>query len=371
MLTLGLIINPFAGIGGAVGLKGSDGPDIVEEAFRRGATKRACSRARVALELLLPYAGQIQFLSCPGDMGQTLLDEMNFQYHLIDYEPAVPSTAADTITAARQIAEAKPDVLVFAGGDGTARDICSVIGDRVPVLGIPAGVKIHSGVYGISPSASGEVLLRLVQGQLVDIRDAEVRDLDEDAFRQDQVRARQYGEMRVVQSGHFVQSVKQGGTESEELVLADIAAHVIEEMEPGALYLFGSGKTTQAILDDLHLESTLLGVDAVVDEQVIASDLTEAEIWALLEQFEEAYAVVSVMGGQGHIFGRGNQQFSPRILTALGKDNFYVVTTKTKLVGLEGRPLVMDSGDAELDRRWAGTQTVITGYHDEVVYPLI
>lgn len=370
MLTLGLLINPFAGIGGAVGLKGSDGQGIVEEAFRRGATRRAAERAKVALEILLPVSQQLRFLSCSGDMGQEVLDELGFEYDLIDFQPNQPSTAEDTMAAVGLIAQQHPDVLVFAGGDGTARDICNVIADRIPVLGIPAGVKIHSGVYGISPTASGQVLLRLIQGQLVDIRDAEVRDLDEEAFRQNQVRARQYGEMRVVQSGHFVQSVKQGGTESEELVFADIAAHIIEEMEPGVLYLFGSGKTTQAILDDLHLESTLLGVDAVVDEQVIASDLTESDIWALLQEYREACAVVSVMGGQGHIFGRGNQQFSPRVLNALGKENLRVVTTKTKLVGLEGRPLVIDSGDAELDRRWAGTQTVVTGYHDEVVYPL-
>ena len=371
MLTLGLIINPFAGIGGAVGLKGSDGPLVVEEAFKRGAKQKAQERTRVALEPLLAVADRIRFLTCAGDMGEALLKGMGFTYQLVDFNPDYPSSAEDTQRVAQLLIEQQPDVLVFAGGDGTARDICHVVGDRLPVLGIPAGVKIHSGVFGITPRASGEVLLRLIEGQLVDIREAEVRDLDEEAFRQDQVRARQYGEMRVVQSGHFVQSVKQGGTESEELVLADIAAHVIEEMEPGVLYLFGSGKTTQAILDDLHLESTLLGVDAVVDEQVIASDLSESDIWALLQEYEEAYAIVSVMGGQGHIFGRGNQQFSPRILTALGKEHFYVVTTKTKLVGLEGRPLVIDSSDVELDRRWAGTQTVITGYHDQVVYPLI
>jgi len=203
------------------------------------------------------------------------------------------------------------------------------------------------------------------------VREAEVRDLDEDAFRENIVRARHYGEMRVIQSGHFVQSVKQGGIESEELVLADIAAHVIGDMEPETLYLIGSGKTTQAIMDDLGLENTLLGVDAVFDQQLLASDLSEQQILALLQEYTQAVAVVSTMGGQGHVFGRGNQQFSAAVLRALGKQNIRVISTKTKLTALEGRPLIIDSGDPELDKEWAGTLEVITGYHDEVVYPLI
>lgn len=371
MLTLGLIINPFSGIGGAVGLKGSDGAEVVAEAMRRGAEKKSAQRTRIALECLLPYRDKVQFITCQGEMGADLLSEMGFSMTCLTHSPAQPSSAADTRAAVEELLEAGADVLVFAGGDGTARDICAIAGDRIPVLGIPAGVKIHSGVYGITPSASGEVLLQLVQGQLVDVREAEVRDLDEDAFRENIVRARHYGEMRVIQSGHFVQSVKQGGIESEELVLADIAAHVIGDMEPETLYLIGSGKTTQAIMDDLGLENTLLGVDAVFDQQLLASDLSEQQILALLQEYTQAVAVVSTMGGQGHVFGRGNQQFSAAVLRALGKQNIRVISTKTKLTALEGRPLIIDSGDPELDKEWAGTLEVITGYHDEVVYPLI
>ena len=370
MLTLGLIINPFAGIGGAVGLKGSDGPLVVEEAFKRGAKQKAQERTRVALEPLLAVADRIRFLTCAGDMGEALLKDMGFPYQLVDFTPDYPSSAEDTQRVAQLLTEQQPDVLVFAGGDGTARDICHVVGDRLPVLGIPAGVKIHSGVFGITPRASGEVLLRLIEGQLVDIREAEVRDLDEEAFRQDQVRARQYGEMRVVQSGHFVQSVKQGGTESEELVLADIAAQVVRDMEDDVLYLIGSGKTTQCIMDELMLESTLLGVDAVLNQELLAQDLSEAEIWALLQRHKDCVAVVSIMGGQGHVFGRGNQQFSPRILRSLGKDNLRIISTKTKITGLNGRPLIIDSGDPALDKEWGGLLEVITGYDDSLVYPL-
>jgi len=368
MITFGLIINPLAGIGGAVGLKGSDG--VAEEAFARGAVAKATERTRQALGMLQSYCDQCRFITANGQMGADLLADLGLSFTTVDYQPGSPTTATDTLEVARRLVSVKPDVIVFSGGDGTARDIYGVVGDEIPVLGIPAGVKIHSGVYGITPAASGEVLVHLLNGGLVDIREAEVRDLDEDAFRQNQVRARHFGDMRVPQVGHFVQSVKQGGVESEELVLADIAAHVIAEMTPDTLYLVGSGKTTQAIMDDLYLDNTLLGVDAVCDQQLIASDLTEKQISALLDDYQSVVAIVSVMGGQGHVFGRGNQQFSADVLRRIGKKNIWVVSTKTKLTELGGRPLVIDSGDPQLDRDWAGTMTVITGFRDEVVYPL-
>lgn len=369
MLTLGLIINPLAGLGGAVGLKGSDG--VADQALALGATPKAIERTRQALSALQPLQSSCRFVTCHGDMGEHLLNDLGFELHLVAHQPAAQTTAADTRTVAEQILNAGADVLVFAGGDGTARDICAVVGEKIPVLGIPAGVKIHSSVYGITPAASGEVLVHLLQGQLVDIREAEVRDLDEDAFRNNQVRARHYGDMRVPQLGHFVQAVKQGGVESEALVQADIAACVTRDMEDDTLYLIGSGKTTQAIMEELGLESTLLGVDVVFNQQLLASDINENAIWNLLQEYPQAQAIVSTMGGQGHVFGRGNQQFSPRVLRHLGKKNITVVSTKTKLTQLEGRPLVIDSGDPQLDKDWGGTLEVLTGYEDRVVYPLV
>ena len=242
--------------------------------------------------------------------------------------------------------------------------------DIIPVLGIPAGVKIHSSVYGVTPKATAEVILALLEGQLVDIREAEVRDLDEEAFRNNQVRAMHYGDMRVPQLGHFVQSVKQGGVESEELVLADIAAWISELMQEDVLYLIGSGKTTAAIMEELRLENTLLGVDAVLNHELIAQDLTENQIKSLLKQHPKAKAIVSIMGGQGHIFGRGNQQFSGEVLSTLGKENIILVSAKSKITALKGRPLIMDSGDVALDKAWAGTVEIVTGYRDHIVHAL-
>ncbi|MDK2777961.1 MAG: ATP-NAD kinase family protein [Pseudomonadota bacterium] len=371
MLTLGLIINPLAGIGGAVGLKGSDGAAVVREALARGAEKKAQLRTRQALQSLTDLKEQLHFLTCPGEMGASLLTELGFHCTLLDITlPDTGSGPEHTRAAAAEMQQRGVDLLLFAGGDGTARDICSVVGETLPVLGIPAGVKIHSAVYGITPAASAEVVRRLAEGQLVDIRAAEVRDLDEEAFRRNQVRARHYGDMRVPQAGHFVQSVKQGGVEAEALVVADIAAYLSEEMEDDVLYLIGSGKTTAALMDELGLENTLLGVDAVINRRLLASDLSADGILALLDQYPQARAVLSVIGGQGHITGRGNQQFSAQVLKRLGRQNLLLVSTKSKLSALQGRPLIMDSGDPELDKAWSGTAEVITGYRDRVMHLL-
>lgn len=372
MITIGLIINPYAGIGGAVGLKGSDGAEIVAEALARGAEKKSQQRTLQALTELLDVADNLHFLTVAGEMGGALLAQLPFAFTLLPCSIPQQQTSAQDTKALAELLLAQPiDLILFAGGDGTARDIYSVVGEQVPVLGIPAGVKIHSAVYGITPKATAEIIKALVQGELVDIAEAEVRDLDEEAFRHNQVRAKHYGEMRVPQLGHFVQAVKQGGVESQELVLADIAAWVSQNLEDDTLYFIGSGKTTAAIMDELLLPNTLLGVDAVYNHVLVGQDLTAAQILALLEQYPKAQAILSVMGGQGHIIGRGNQQFSSAVLERLGKKNIWLVSAKSKIAALAGRPLVVDSGDTQLDEQWRGTIEITTGYKDQIVYPLV
>jgi predicted polyphosphate/ATP-dependent NAD kinase len=373
VLTLGLIINPLAGIGGRVGLKGSDGPDIVKEAFSRGAQCQSVKRACLALEVLSDIKHKIRIITCPGSMGEDLVKILGFQYEVLpgisDQEPTNDTSAQDTCEAAKQLLSKKVDIILFAGGDGTARDICSVVSDQIPVLGIPAGVKIHSAVYAVTPKAAGEVIAQLANGQLIDVKAHDVRDIDEDAFRNNIVRAKLYGEMRVPQAGQFIQSVKQGGVEVEELVLQDIAADIVQGMEEEVLYFIGSGKTTLAIMDELNLENTLLGIDAVMNHQLLKNDVSEADILNYLEQYS-CRAVISIIGGQGHIIGRGNQQFSPEVLKALGKDNIRVISTKAKIRALEGRPLIVDSGDNALDDAFNGTIEVTTGFQDQIIYPV-
>jgi predicted polyphosphate/ATP-dependent NAD kinase len=365
---LGLIINPLAGLGGSVALKGSDGADIAARALELGAVPRATERTRVALEVVRGM--DLQILTWGGAMGADLAREMGFQTHELGRPETLPSRAEDTLLAARALKQAGADLILFAGGDGTARNICEAFDDSIPVLGVPAGVKIHSGVYAITPLAAGELLAMLVRGELVSLGGQEVRDLDEDAFRAGRVQARFYGEMSVPSEHRYLQHVKNGGSQEDEaLVLDDIAAGFIEQMEPEVNYLMGSGTTVAAIMQALGLDNTLLGVDLVRNGERMAADCSARELERLTRD-QPVCIVLTLIGGQGHIIGRGNQQLSPELLWRAGRDNLYLVATKTKLNALEGRPLIVDSGDLALDAALSGLITVHTGYRDAVLYPV-
>ncbi|SHI08723.1 ATP-NAD kinase family protein [Ferrimonas marina] len=366
MFKLGLIINPLAGLGGTVALKGSDG--VAEQAMALGAQPKAPQRMRTALTELLPLAQRLRVYTGSGVLGQDLAQQLGLDTELL-HHASQPTDAKDTRALARAMLEQQVDLILFAGGDGTARDLCAEVGQRIPVLGVPAGVKIHSGVYGISPTASGKVAAQMVRGELLSVTEGEVRDIDEVAFRQGQVRARYYGEMLVPEALRYVQAVKMGGQESEELVLDDIAAELTESMDPDWQYVMGSGSTVAAIMDQLGLDNTLLGVDLIRDQQLLAQDLTEAQLLAAVREVPTKL-VLTLIGGQGHLFGRGNQQLSPAVIRAIGRDNLVLVASKSKLEALTGRPMVADTGDAELDRALSGHYKIITGYRDAVLYPL-
>lgn len=366
MIKIGLLINPVAGLGGTVALKGSDG--VAEQALALGAKPKAIERMALALNELLPLQAQIEFVTAAGAMGADLLAQLGFNHQQV-FQPQADTSAEDTRAAAKSIQQQGVELLLFAGGDGTARDIYNAVGSQQVVLGVPAGVKIHSGVYAISPKAAGLVAAQLVRGELVSVTDAEVRDIDETAFRQGQVRARYYGEMTVPEALRYIQAVKQGGREHEELVLDDIAAEVVEQMEPELQYIVGSGSTVAAVMAELDLDNTLLGVDLVKDGELLGQDLTAAE---LIEKCRNkpTKLLVTLIGGQGHLFGRGNQQLSPELLRMLGRENIMVLATKTKLAALDGRPMLADTGDQQLDKDLAGHYRIVTGYRDAVLYPL-
>ena len=364
---LGLIINPLAGLGGPAGLKGSDG--VAEQALALGSEPRAALRTRTALECLRPVQQRLEFLTFPGPMGADLLTEMGFAYRLLGELGDGPTSAADTRGAVAALQEAGVALILFAGGDGTARDVCAAVREDQPVLGIPAGVKIHSGVYAISPRAAGELTRRLVEGGLVRLASGEVRDLDEAALREGKVAARWYGELCVPEEGGYVQQVKQAGVESEELVLSDLAAWLEDSWEADVRYIFGPGSTLHGLAQNLGLQTTLLGVDVIENAQVIARDVNEAQLYELVADYP-ARLLVTAIGGQGHILGRGNQQISPRALRAVGLDHLRVVATKRKLGTLQGRPLLVDSGDVELDDAFPDVVRVWAGYKEELLYPL-
>lgn len=371
LFKLGLLINPYSGIGGALALKGSDGADIRQQAINSGAEKLSGKKMAIALQALLPLKEQICIVTASGEMGEDVVSELGFN-HIVAYQhPTSQTESADTQSAALELMAQKVDLILFAGGDGTARNICEVVENRCPVVGVPAGCKIHSGVYAITPKAAGKVVAQVVKGELVSLMAGEVKDIDETEFRAGRVQAKHYGEMLVPEELSYIQAVKMGGKESDELVLADIAAHVIELMsdEPDTLFVMGSGSTVDSIMQEMGLENTLLGVDLVRDQKLVASDLTAASLLQHCTN-KPTKIVLTLIGGQGHVLGRGNQQLSPELVNLVGKQNILVVATKSKLQNLQGRPLVSDSGDAALDDMLVGPIPVITGFHDLVLYSI-
>jgi len=379
---LGFIINPIAGIGGSVALKGSDG--MAMHALALGAKPKANERAKQALEVLEPYKDKLTVYTVNDQMGQDCAQSLGFSTELV-YEVKTEQTAADdTEYAVKALVKKQVDIILFAGGDGTARNIANIVSDndkglnQVPVLGIPAGCKIHSGVYAITPKAAGRVVEMMINKELVSLAEGDVMDIDESLFRQGVVKAKRYGEMQIPSELRYVQAVKSGGKESDELVLQDISANIIEEMadEDETLFIIGSGSTTAFLMAELDLANTLLGVDLVYQHELQASDVTEAELWQAIQQHEgPCKLVITLIGGQGHIFGRGNQQLSPRVIKAVlaqesGRDNIAIIATKNKLSALNNRALVSDTGDSELDQELSGYMAITTGYKDQVLYPV-
>jgi len=369
MKTIGLIVNPVAGMGGRVGLKGSDGAEILERARALGAVPEAPGRVVQALNVLARERARCAILTWPGDMGEVEAREAGFEPEVIGSIEPGETSPDDTERAAREMVARGVDLLLFAGGDGTARNIFHAVGDAVPVLGIPAGVKIHSGVYAVTPRGAGEVAARFVAGGIGKFRDAEVMDIDEAAFREGQVSAKLYGYMRVPEENRFVQSVKAGGRRTERETLAGIAHDVVSRMQGDdeRLYIIGPGTTTRAVMEELGLPNSLLGVDVVQAGKLVASDVIESDLMALVAD-TPARIVVTVIGGQGHMFGRGNQQLSPRVLRAVGLKNITVIATQDKLVALGGRPLLVDTGDEGLNAALSGYARVVTGYHDYTMF---
>lgn len=377
---LGFIINPIAGIGGSVALKGSDG--MAMQALALGAQPKANARAKQALEILIPYKDDITIYTVNDQMGEQCARELGFRVEVV-YQAKEPSQSHDSQLAAKALLAQNVDIILFAGGDGTARDIANVVtseeeNQQVPVLGIPAGCKIHSGVYAITPKAAGRVVELMVTKELVTLTTGDVMDIDESLFRQGVVKAKRYSEMQIPSELRYVQAVKSGGKESDELVLQDIAANVIEQINDhdDQQFIIGSGSTTAFLMEELALENTLLGVDIVNDHELIANDVTEAKLYQAINDYAGvSKLVITLIGGQGHVFGRGNQQLSPRIIRAVlaqqgGKDNIMIIATKAKLAALENKPLISDTGDTDLDQELSGFMQITTGYKDQVLYPL-
>lgn len=355
MKRIGFIVNPVAGMGGSVGLKGTD--NSVAEARRRGAQPHAPDRAKITLGILKENT-DLAFVTCSGAMGEDIAKEAGITGYRVLYHYTGESSSADTKNAVRTFLENGIDLVLFCGGDGTARDVLDVTGNDVPVLGIPAGVKMYSAVFAVDPASAADLVLAFDRHHL---RDAEVLDVDENAYRTGHLMTQLYGIARTPVLAGKMQVAKQVYEEQdEERAKAAIAQFIDEIILSGTLYIIGAGTTTEAITCRLGIKKTLLGVDAVRDRRLVATDCDEETLLALAEKSPDTRIIISPIGAQGFILGRGNQQISARLIRKVGINKIIVVATPHKLAQIPY--LYIDSGDTALDREFGDTIQVISGY---------
>lgn len=351
---MGLIVNPIAGMGGSVGLKGTDGAAILQAALLRGARPLAGSKAAKALRRAVMACPALRVLTVRGGMGEDAVRSAGLAPALLPFPGDAASSSADTRAAAAAMLDHGIELLLFVGGDGTARDILTAVGDRVPLLGVPAGVKMHSAVFGTSPGNAGLLAaLHLGGDPGVSLRDAEIMDLDEAAMRQDRVSARLFGYAKSPHARRLAQNAKAGAGPGEDATLDAIARQIAAGMQPDRLYILGPGTTTRRVSHALGLPSTLLGVDAVLNGALVGQDLDEQTLLRLMAR-RASHLIVGVLGGQGSVFGRGNQQISAEVIRQVGRDRITVIASTEKLIALGNAPLRVDTGDDEVDALLTG-----------------
>lgn len=383
MKKIGLIINPVAGMGGSVGLKGTD--HVVEEALRRGAVPGSEKRAETALRELLPYKDELLICTGAGHMGGELARRMGFRTEVLPVgtdtgaakTPAdtdilaasafcFATAGSDTIALGKRLLNEQADLLLFAGGDGTARDIYQAVGTELVCVGIPAGVKIHSPVYAKNPGAAGKLAAMWMSGRIKRYEEKEVLDIDEDAYRSGHINTALYGYLKIPAERALTQNRKAPTPLSDEAAIESIAYEVTDHMEPDVVYLVGAGTTTRGVMKKLGLPNTLIGVDVVENGKVLENDAYGERILSHIRG-KRAKLILTVTGGQGFLFGRGNQQLTPEVIRTVGKENLIILATSSKLAELRGNPLLVDTGDDALNEELCGYYRVITGYKEYTV----
>lgn len=372
MRKLGFVVNPIAGMGGKVGLKGTDG--VIDEAISMGAEPRAPERAVEALTRLKEaftrhrLKEDVMWLTAGGDMGDKELVSMGEDHWKVRriYQGGKRTTAEDTKEFVKLALAEGAELLVFCGGDGTARDVFEAAG-KSPIFGIPSGVKMHSGVFAIDPITAGELLEFYIRGEMT-TGEGEIMDLDEDRYREGDWNIRLFGiattlfEPAFIQTGKFMVAEQDVATFLEEI--ADDIAERIDE-EPTSVFILGPGGTLSSIGERIGIDKTLLGVDVVRDGIQLGKDCSEKKLLNILDGLPEGTAVhlvVSPIGGQGFFLGRGNLQVTPEIVRRIGVRNIIIVSVPQKLDGTDA--LRVDTGDHDLDMeiRKAGSLKVLTGY---------
>ena len=366
---IGVIVNPIAGIGGRVGLKGSDGLDILTKALELGAKPECPNKVIVSLMRLKEFKEEpLEIYTYPNEMGENEVRAAGLVPIVIGQIESEHTRPEDTMRAAKDLLAQKVDIILFAGGDGTARNVLDAVKEEVAVLGIPGGCKIHSAVYAINPKTAGRLAVEYLQGKVRDLKESEVMDIDEDSFRAGILRARLYGYMKVPNEQRMMQNLKSGRGYGEEAALDLISRYMAFNLEENVLYIMGTGSTVRGVMNKLGLKNTLLGVDLVYNKKLLARDVNEEEILKYLDQYNNTKILVTVIGGQGYIFGRGNQQISPEIIRKVGLKNIIVIATKNKMYSLFGKTLLVDTGDELLNEALTGYIQVFVGYGESLMF---
>ena len=371
-MNIGLLVNPIAGMGGRVGLKGTDG--VVEEAIKRGASPVAPGRALeflTALESVMSSSktnDELRIITCPGKMGEDVVQEAGLRHEVVDIDIENSTDAEDTKDCVLALYEADVRLLVFVGGDGTARDILDAVNayelEGLLVLGVPSGVKMYSGIFVVNPADAAEVVKLVYDGQ-AQTAEFEIMDADEKAIRKDRFIINLYGYLTGPSVPARFQGAKQASPETSDEHEAQeaIARYVIEEMDKDGTYILGPGTTVKTVTDLLKIKKTTLGVD-VYKQGKVHNDVNEEKILELVDDFSKAWIIVSPIGHQGMLFGRGNQQISPGIIERVGRDHIRVISTPAKLKGIEGEILRVDTGDTKVDDMLRGYIRVVTDYKE-------
>ncbi len=358
---IGLIVNPVAGMGGSVGLKGTDGK-AYKRALELGAQPVTPARTK-DLFAHIRNKEKIDLFTAPGKMGEVHIHGFDISSVVIGMA-SEETSAEDTRRIAGEMLKEGIELLIFVGGDGTARDIYDAVDLKIPVVAVPSGVKVFSAVFAFSARAAAEMVDTFIEG--TSTAEEEVLDIDEKAFRENRLASKLYGYLLVPDVKRYLQGGKECSNISISAVESkkEIAAYVIENMDKDALYLLGPGTTLKAIADAVGISKTLLGVDALADGRLVGSDINEQEILSLSQKFEKKRIIVTPIGGNGFIFGRGSKQFTPEVIKRVGSDNIIVVGTRDKLNKLEA--LRVDTGDFSLDQTLSEYTEVIVGYKETI-----
>jgi predicted polyphosphate/ATP-dependent NAD kinase len=359
---LGLIVNPVAGMGGSVGLKGTDGT-MYQKALALGAEPVTPTRTRDLLAHI-KHKDDVSLLVAPGKMGEQHVEGSDVPFEVLG-EIGQETSAEDTKRIAQEMVGRGVELLIFVGGDGTARDLCDVVGSSVPVVAVPAGVKVFSAAFAVSARAAAEMVDAFLEG--TEVTDEEVLDIDEEAFREDRLASTLYGYLLVPEARRFLQPGKAGSRVGKTSVhnKQEMATYLCEGMDPETLYLLGPGTTLKAVADELGLAKTLLGVDAVHAGVLVGKDLNEEGILELLERYRKSRIIVTPIGGNGFILGRGSKQFTPEVIRQVGTKNIMVMGTRDKVSQLEC--LRVDTGDLALDEMFRGYVKVTVGYGEAML----